>query len=252
MTGENVSSGNFQRLLEDAEGKPEERMINEVLLRCMKQARYSSINLGHYGLAAPFYTHFTSPIRRYPDLVVHRILKKVITGIFDRRERDQLEATLQEIAAQSSRMERIAMDAEREIVDLKKIQFMGDKVGEDFDGFITGIMNYGFFVELSEYFVEGLVHISELPRDYYHYVEKQHALIGEKSKAVFRIGDMLRVRLVNVSLERKQLDFAPVEGEINTKTVKECRNCDDNGRKPKKKKRRIGIDNVAHKNSNRK
>jgi ribonuclease R len=252
MTGENFSSGNFQRLLEDAEGKPEERMINEVLLRCMKQARYSSINLGHYGLAAPFYTHFTSPIRRYPDLVVHRILKKVISGRIDRRERESLETTLPDIAAQSSRMERIAMDAEREIVDLKKIQFMGDKVGEDFDCFITGIMNYGFFVELSEFFVEGLVHISELPRDYYRYLEKQHALVGEKSKAVFRIGDMLRVRLVNVSLERKQLDFAPVEGEIKKKRVKEYINCDDDGIKLKKKKRRIGVDNVAHKNRNRK
>jgi ribonuclease R len=218
----------------------------------MKQARYSSINLGHYGLAAPFYTHFTSPIRRYPDLVVHRILKKVISGRIDRRERDSLETNLPDIAAQSSRMERIAMDAEREIVDLKKIQFMVDKVGEDFDGFITGIMNYGFFVELSDFFVEGLVHISELPRDYYRYVEKQHALVGERSKAVFRIGDMLRVRLVNISIERKQLDFAPAESEINTKRVKESINCDDNGRKPKKKKRRIGVDNVAHRNRNRK
>jgi ribonuclease R len=207
MNGEKITSNEFQWLLEQAEGRPEERMINEVLLRCMKQARYNADNLGHFGLASPCYTHFTSPIRRYPDLVVHRILKKTIKGTLKEHDIERLESTLPEIAGHSSRMERIAMDAEREIVELKKIQFIQDKVGEEFDGFITGIINYGFFVELVDYFVEGMVHVTMLPHDYYQYLEKQHALVGEHTRAVFRIGDRVRVRIANVSLEKKQIDF---------------------------------------------
>ena len=208
MTEDKIHPAEFQRLLEQAEGKPEERMINEVLLRCMKQARYTAENLGHFGLSASCYTHFTSPIRRYPDLVVHRILKEAIKGKLKERDMERLSETLPEIAAHSSRRERVAMDAEREIVELKKMQFMQDKVGEEYDGFITGIMAYGFFVELVDLFVEGLVHVSMLPRDFYQYIEKQHALFGEKSRRLFRIGDKVRVQLVNVSLEKKQLDFS--------------------------------------------
>lgn len=219
MVGENIAPNEFQRLLDQAEGKPEERMINEVLLRCMKQARYSHENLGHFGLASPCYTHFTSPIRRYPDLVVHRILKKAVKGALKERETERLEAALPEIASHSSKMERVAMDAEREIVNLKKIQFMQDKIGEEFDGFITGISSYGFFVELCDYFVEGMVHVSRLPTDFYRYLEKQHALYGEKSRKYFRIGDKIKVEIINVSLEKKQIDFSPVlHAELNQGT----------------------------------
>jgi ribonuclease R len=202
-----VEPGDLQRLLEQAEGKPEEKMLNKVLLRCMKQARYSVENLGHYGLAAPCYTHFTSPIRRYPDLVIHRILKALVTKPISKRMRDQLEATLPEIADHTSKRERIAMEAEREIAELKKLQFMQDKVGEEYDGFITGVSSFGFFVELVEFFVEGLVHISSLANDFYQYIDKQHSLIGENTKKTFRIGDTVRVLVANVSLEKKQLDF---------------------------------------------
>lgn len=216
-----VPPGEFQRILEQAEGKPEERMINEVMLRCMKQARYAAENLGHFGLAAPCYTHFTSPIRRYPDLVVHRILKGVISGRLKEQEQERLLETLPEVAAHSSRRERVAMEAEREIVELKKMQFMQDKVGEEFDGFITGVIVHGFFVELVEMFVEGMVHVSSLPRDYYNYVEKQHALVGERARKVFRIGDRVRVRIANVSLEKKQIDFIWVETSPGTAEITE-------------------------------
>jgi ribonuclease R len=204
---EKVDPGELQRLLEQAAGKPEERMINEVLLRCMKQARYAAENLGHFGLASPSYTHFTSPIRRYPDLVVHRILKKTLAGRMKGLEKERLVTTLPEIAAHTSSRERVAMEAEREIVALKKVQFMRNRVGEDFDGFITGVSAYGFYVELIDLFVEGMVHISTLGRDYYAYLEKQHALVGERTKEVFRIGDRVRVRVAGVSPEKKQIDF---------------------------------------------
>jgi ribonuclease R len=207
VEGEAVDPREFQRLLAEAHGKPEEKMINEMLLRSMKQARYAAENLGHFGLAAPCYTHFTSPIRRYPDLVVHRILKGTLSGKLKERERERLADTLPEIAIHTSMRERVAMEAEREIVLLKKIQFMRDRVGEEFDGFITGVTQYGFFVELVELFVEGMVPVTALPPDFYQYLERQHTLMGEHSRAVFRLGDPVRVRLVRVSTERKQIDF---------------------------------------------
>ena len=202
-----VEPREFQRLLVEAQGKPEEKMINEMLLRSLKQARYAAENLGHFGLAAPCYTHFTSPIRRYPDLVVHRILKGTLSGKNTERDRERLAETLPEIAVHTSMRERVAMEAEREIVLLKKIQFMRNRVGEEFDGFITGVTPYGFFVELAEFFVEGMVPVATLPNDFYQYLEKQHSLLAERSGAVFRLGDRVRVRLVRVSTERKQIDF---------------------------------------------
>lgn len=212
-SGGRVEPRDLQRLLEQAEGKPEEKMLNKVLLRCMKQARYSVENLGHFGLAAPCYTHFTSPIRRYPDLVVHRILKAIVTKNLKKRRVDQLAATLPEVAGHTSKRERVAMEAEREITELKKLQFMQNKIGEEFDGFVTGVTSFGFFVELAEFFVEGLVHLSTLRRDFYHYVEKQHSLVGENTRETFRIGDTVRVLVANVSLEKKQIDFTLLDSK---------------------------------------
>ncbi len=214
ISGDNVEPGQFQRLLDEASGKPEERLINEMLLRSMKQARYAAENLGHFGLAAPCYTHFTSPIRRYPDLVVHRILKRVRAGKLKEKELARLAATLPETALQASKRERLAMEAEREIILLKKIQFMRDKVGEEFDGFITGVTPHGFFVELVELFVEGMVHVTTLSDDYYRYLEKQHTLAGEHGRRTFRIGDRTRVRVARVSTERKQIDFVLAESAL--------------------------------------
>ena len=211
ISGDNVEPKQFQSLLEAAMGKHEERMINEMLLRSMKQARYAAENMGHFGLAAQCYTHFTSPIRRYPDLVVHRILKDVLAKKLKEKDIERLATTLPEIALYTSGRERLAMEAEREIVRLKKIQFMQDKVGEEFDGFITGVTPHGFFVELVELFVEGMVHVSTLPQDFYRFVEKHHTLAGEHGRRVFRIGDRVRVRVARVSTERKQIDFVLAE-----------------------------------------
>jgi len=223
MDGDRVEPGELQRILRQAEERPEEKMINEVLLRCMKQARYSMENLGHFGLASSCYTHFTSPIRRYPDLVVHRILKLILAGKLKESGRERLEKILPETAGHTSGRERIAMEAEREIVDLKKLQFMKDKIGEEYDGFISGVTAFGFFVELVEYFLEGLVHVSSLPRDFYHYAEKQHSLVGEHTGETFRIGEKIRVRVARVSLEKRQIDFIPVDDEISPEAGKPAR-----------------------------
>jgi ribonuclease R len=173
----------------------------------MKQARYAAENLGHFGLAAACYTHFTSPIRRYPDLVVHRILKQVLAGKMKKKVSDELAATLPAVAEQCSSRERVAMEAERELVELKKVQFMLNKLGETFDGVINGVTTFGLFVELTEFFVEGMVHISTLPQDFYRYLEKEHTLVGERKGSRFRIGDQVRVVVANVSPERRQIEF---------------------------------------------
>jgi ribonuclease R len=186
-------------------------MLNRVLLRSMKQARYSAENIGHFGLAAVTYTHFTSPIRRYPDLVVHRILKSLLSGGLSERATDQLASTLPETGIHTSKRERVAMEAERELVELKRLQFMKQKVGDEFDGFIIGVTGSGFFVELTEFFVEGMVPVTGLKDDYYVHAEKQHALVGSNTRRMFRIGDKVRVLVASVSIEQRQIEFALLE-----------------------------------------
>jgi len=196
----------FKILLDQIKGKPEERLISTIMLRHMKQARYSSENTGHFGLAFKHYTHFTSPIRRYPDLVVHRVLK----GSIDSKDKDgqiPKKESIQEIAEHSSVTERRAEKAERDITDLKKVQFMEDKVGEEYRGIISGITSFGIFVELEDIFIEGLIHISNLRDDYYIYDEKNHTLIGEKLKKIFHIGDRLLIEVWGISIEKRQIDF---------------------------------------------
>lgn len=175
----------------------------------MKQARYSSENIGHFGLAAPLYCHFTSPIRRYPDLLVHRVLRQVLQsgGLPDHR-RTQWAKILPERGEQTSLRERRAMEAEREVVALKKCQFMADKIGEAFVGFVSGVQPFGFFVELTDFFVEGLVHISSLGDDFYQYEEDLHRLIGQNSRRQFQVGAEVRVAVAKVDLERREIDFA--------------------------------------------
>jgi ribonuclease R len=191
----------FAAVLERVAGRPEERLVNTVLLRAMQQARYAAEPLGHFGLATDAYTHFTSPIRRYPDLVVHRILDVALRGT------GRVPSDLAAIAEESSRRERVAMEAEREILDLKKVQFMQERVGETYDGFVSGAAPFGLFVELVEVFVEGLVHVSTLGDDFYELVEGQHALRGRRTRRVFRVGDPIRVEVAGVSIERRQVDF---------------------------------------------
>jgi ribonuclease R len=199
----------FQRLLEQVRGKPEEKSVNYLLLRSMKQARYSEKSPGHFALASAHYLHFTSPIRRYPDLIVHRILKEVLRcGKMTEKRRQRWENRLPEIAEHSSQRERVAMEAEREIVDRKKVQFMRDKVGQELNGYISGVLPFGFFVELEDFFIEGLVHLTRLPEDRYQFLEMKHTLIGERSKKAFRLGDRVRVRVDAANLERRQIDFS--------------------------------------------
>ncbi|HHL39454.1 MAG TPA: ribonuclease R [Deltaproteobacteria bacterium] len=200
----------MQRILSAAEGRPEERLVNHLLLRSMKQAVYSVENIGHYGLAFRNYTHFTSPIRRYPDLVVHRLVKAALRR---RRPRgEEAEERLAAVAAHASARERKAMEAEREIADLKKAQFMKDKVGMEYEGFVSGVTSFGFFVELREYFVEGLVHVTSLGDDYYIFDDKRHTLRGEHTKRSFRPGDEVKVRIEAVDLERRRIEMRLVEG----------------------------------------
>jgi ribonuclease R len=191
----------FQAVLERVAGRPEERLVNTVLLRSMQQARYAAEALGHFGLATDRYTHFTSPIRRYPDLVVHRIVDAGLRG------RGRVPPDLAAIADEASRRERIAMEAEREIVQLKKIQLMQDKVGRAYDGFVSGVAPFGFFVELVDMFVEGLVHVTALGDDFYEHLEGAHCLRGRRTRRVFRVGDPVRVTVAGVSIERRQIDF---------------------------------------------
>jgi ribonuclease R len=197
----------FQRILSDAKGRPEERVINEILLRSMKWAKYSARNLEHFGLASDGYTHFTSPIRRYPDLMVHRFLKKALSG----EEIKIPEEVLAGKADHLSHRERVAMEAEREILGRYKVRFMKDKIGEEFEGVISGVTAFGFFVELKDIFVEGLVRVTSLHDDYYQYHEKKYCLVGERTHKTFRIGDELRVRVDRVDVERRHIDFGMVQ-----------------------------------------
>ncbi|NIO07308.1 MAG: ribonuclease R [Deltaproteobacteria bacterium] len=202
------TSKDYQRLLDLCRGKAEERVLNRVLLRSMKQARYSPENLGHFGLASTCYTHFTSPIRRYPDLLVHRALDETMEGKrLSSTEKDDLLRNLEEWGKHTSERERIAMDAEREMVDLKKAQFMMNKMGEEFDGFVNDLAPFGFFVELEVYFVEGLVHLNSLTDDSYHYYESEHAIKGRRHGRTFRLGDIVRVKLTRINAFRGELTF---------------------------------------------
>ncbi|WP_413378522.1 ribonuclease R [Alkalihalobacillus sp. 1P02AB] len=200
----------LQKLLDEVRGEPEETVISTVMLRSMKQAKYDTTSLGHFGLSTDFYTHFTSPIRRYPDLLVHRLIRTYsIRGNVDQETQSHWAEKLPELTRHSSEMERRAVDAERDTDSVKKAQFMEDKIGEIFTGMISGVTNFGLFVEL-ENTIEGLVHVSYLTDDYYHYDEKQYAMIGERSGQVFRIGDEIEVRVVNVNVEEASIDFEVV------------------------------------------
>ena len=181
------------------------------MLRTMQKARYDPQNLGHFGLAAASYAHFTSPIRRYPDLVVHRTLRQLRHGDMTDDRREELDDDLPEIARHTSDRERRADDAERELVQWKKVRFMADKVGDEFEGYITGVTAFGLFIELIEHFVEGLVHISTMADDYYRFVERAHILRGENTGKEYRLGDRVAVQVVRVDMERRQVDLGVVE-----------------------------------------
>jgi ribonuclease R len=205
-----VKPRHFQKLVERMRGTPEEKPIAFLMLRTMQKARYDPENVGHFGLAAKSYTHFTSPIRRYPDLVVHRTLRESRHATMHEDRRDALTEDLPEIARHTSERERRADDAERELVQWKKVRFMADKVGDEFEGYITGVTAFGLFIELVEHFVEGLVHVSTMADDYYRFVERAHVLKGENTGKVYRLGDRVDVQVVKVDMERRQVDLGLV------------------------------------------
>ncbi|GGG05365.1 ribonuclease R [Paenibacillus abyssi] len=202
----------LQTLLEEIRGTKEETVISTVMLRSMKQAKYDHQSLGHFGLAAEFYSHFTSPIRRYPDLVIHRVMREVLEngGMLPEARQEALEARMPDIAQHSSERERVAVDAERDTDKLKKCEYMLDKVGEEFDGLISSVTSFGMFVELDNT-VEGLIRLSDLTDDYYHFHELHMALIGERTSKIYRIGDEVKIRVARVNMDDHTIDFEMVD-----------------------------------------
>src|SRR5258707_728486 len=228
----------YQRLTAKIAGKPEERILSYLMLRSLKQARYSEKNVGHFALASPSYTHFTSPIRRYPDLIVHRLLRELIQagadtegdailsnapqpwqekptakGRLEKQERPLLEgpipeAELNAIAAESSQSERRADDAERELIEWKKIKFMQDRVGEDFNAIILSCTKYGFFVELDDLFIEGLVPLATLQDDRYMFRDTDRQIVGTRNGRVFKMGQRVNVLLDCIDRHQRRLQFA--------------------------------------------
>lgn len=205
----------LQKVSRQAKGKPEENLINYLMLRALKMARYSPENLGHFGLACECYTHFTSPIRRYPDLMVHRILKALGRG-GAKLVIEEYSEHIERVAEHCSGRERKSIEAERESLETKQLFFMNDKIGDEFVGRITGVHSYGLFIELVDYLVEGLIHISSLDDDYYIFMEEKHCLLGEHAGKSYRLGDEVKVQVVKIDLDRKRMDFVIADGKPPT------------------------------------
>jgi ribonuclease R len=179
--------------------------VNNILLRTMQRARYSPENVGHFGLAAPYYTHFTSPIRRYPDLIVHRTLFSLLT----RKKSGSVSPApgLQEAGDFLSGRERAAVDAEREMIERLQVRFMAEKIGEIFEGIISGVTGFGLFIELLDHFVSGAIEIAKLKDDYYQFDEKNYRLIGAHTHKVFQVGDLIRIKVASVNIQQRQINF---------------------------------------------
>ncbi len=206
LTNGNVTSADLNALLNEVQGTPESIVVTSASLRAMAKARYSPHNVGHFGLGFSHYTHFTSPIRRYPDLIVHRVTKAYLSGAPDR----EVEA-LEVAGTHLSEREKAATEAERESVKLKQIEYLKDHVGDTFDGVVSGVAKFGIFVELSDVLVEGLVHVRDLGGDYYEYDERRYALVGRQSGRRFRAGDTMRVTVAAANAETRTVDLVPAD-----------------------------------------
>lgn len=214
-----VKPRNLQEILEKVRGKKEETVVSTLLLRSMMRAKYSPECVGHFGLAAKYYCHFTSPIRRYPDLQIHRIIKEFINGKIDDDRSKKLTALVDYAARQSSETENIATEAEREVDDLKKAEYMLDRIGEEFEGIVSSVTSFGMFVELPNT-IEGLIHITALDDDYYIYDENHLCLMGERTKKIYRLGDFVKVRCSRVDIPNREIYFDMVEDEYIREEIK--------------------------------
>ncbi|WP_099314096.1 ribonuclease R [Clostridium paraputrificum] len=214
-----VKPRNLQEILEKVRGKKEETVVSTLLLRSMMRAKYSPECVGHFGLAAKYYCHFTSPIRRYPDLQIHRIIKEFINGKIDDDRSKKLTALVDYAARQSSETENIATEAEREVDDLKKAEYMLDRIGEEFEGIVSSVTSFGMFVELPNT-IEGLIHITALDDDYYIYDENHLCLMGERTKKIYRLGDFVKVRCSKVDIPNREIYFDMVEDEYIREEIK--------------------------------
>jgi ribonuclease R len=197
----------LQTIVEKVAGKKEEVIINTLMLRSLKKAKYSPECSGHFGLAARYYTLFTSPIRRYPDLTIHRIIREYLDDAITEKRFKKLTGFVKYAAKQSSETEVVAQEAEREVDDLKKAEYMQDRIGEVYDGIISSVTPFGLFVEL-ENTIEGLIHVSSLLDDYYYYDEVHHSFIGERKRRVFKLGDAIKIRVARVNVDERTIDFS--------------------------------------------
>lgn len=213
-TKETVHSTAFEEVLEKVKGKPEERVVSNLVLRTLKVARYEAENLGHFGIASKYYCHFTSPIRRYPDLFIHRIISKYIEEGYNlsTEKIEKYRSQAEKYAKQSSDREKIAQKVERDSVDIKMAEYMQDKIGNEYDGIVSSITSFGMFVEL-ENTVEGLVRFDDLGNEYFIYDEDKKTLLGEQTKTLYKIGDKIKIRVIRADKQLRQIDFEKVEEE---------------------------------------
>jgi len=244
--GSKPTGRDYAAVLEEARGRPDEHLINTVLLRSMPRAEYSPDNIGHFGLAHADYTHFTSPIRRYPDLLVHRAIRHVLAGKKPKSFQPAVDA-MHAYGEHCSATERRADDATRDAVDWLKCEFMLDKVGESYAGIITSTTSFGIFVELQDIYVEGLVHVTALGNDYYHFDPTRHWLMGERTNKIFRLGDPVQVRVVQVNLDDRKIDFELSDGRPGKPTAKQPDN-----KAGKKRGKKSGKNKKSGKKSTRK
>ena len=206
-SGRTTSASALNSLLKEVHGSKEQNVIEQISLRTMQKARYSTENIGHYGLAFRFYTHFTSPIRRYPDLLVHRLLHRYLTL----EARTVSKPKYEDLCEHCSAQEQVAANAERASIKYKQVEFMSEHIGEEFDAVISGVTEWGFYAEINENKCEGMVPMRTLQDDYYEFDEANYCIIGRRRKRKFTIGDPVRIRIMRANLDRKQLDFELVE-----------------------------------------
>ena len=221
-TKEAVHSTAFEDVLEKVKGMPEERVVSNLVLRTLKVARYEAENLGHFGIASKYYCHFTSPIRRYPDLFIHRMISKYIENGYNLsdEEIEKYQGQAEKYAKQSSDREKVAQKVERDSVDIKMAEYMEDKIGNEYDGIVSSITSFGMFVEL-ENTVEGLIRFDDLGNEYFIYDDERKTLLGEHTKTMYKIGDKIRVRVIKANKQLRQIDFEKVDIEEQEKEEEE-------------------------------